>query len=60
MFNFASAALFLTFLANVVAGAFGYPQFLNDVGEMLLLLGASLAFVVVTLKKEAAFKDSQE
>ena len=60
MFIFAAIALFLAFLINVVAGAFGYGQFLGDVGEMVLLFAASLAFVVVTLKKETIAKSKKQ
>lgn len=57
MFTFVSIALLLVFIANVLAGALGNAQFLGDTGEMLLLLCASAAFVVVALKHEAAAKD---
>lgn len=60
MLKFASGALFLAFLINVVAGAFGYGQFLGDVGEMLLLFAASLSFVVITLNKEAKDKTDNQ
>ena len=54
MFQFISGALFLVFIANVLAGAIGDSPFLGDVGEMVVLFIASLAFVVVILKREAA------
>lgn len=57
MFIVISIVLFLAFLANVVAGAFGFAQVLGDTGEMLVLFAASLAFVVVTLQREAASKN---
>ena len=60
MFKLASIALFLVYLSNVVAGAFGYGQFLGDVGEMVLLFAASLAFVVVTLSSEAVAKSDEK
>ena len=56
MFLVLSIILFGIFTANVALGAFGGAQFLGDVGEMLLLLSASLAFVVVTLQREAKEK----
>lgn len=59
MFKFASIALFLAFLINVLAGAFGYRQFLNDVGEMVLLFVASLSFVVVIIREEMKVKKSK-
>ncbi len=59
MHLFVALALFVIFLANVSAGAFGGTQFLGDVGEMLLLFGASLAFVVAVLKREAAEKNGR-
>lgn len=57
MFVSVSTALFLIFIANVVAGAFGKAPFLNEIEEMLVLVGASLAFVVVMLKQEANSKN---
>ncbi len=54
MFLIGAFALFVVFLTNVLVGAFGGTQFLGDVGEMLLLYGASLAFVVAILQREAA------
>ncbi|MCP4317453.1 MAG: hypothetical protein GY789_15915 [Hyphomicrobiales bacterium] len=47
-----TAAFFAVFLANVVAGAVLGTSFLNDVGEMLLLLTTSISFVVAILIKE--------
>ncbi|SNZ21190.1 hypothetical protein [Cohaesibacter gelatinilyticus] len=60
MFISASIALFLVFIANVLAGAFGNAQFLSETGEMLVLVGASLAFVVVMLKQEAHSKNRND
>ncbi|PSL18118.1 hypothetical protein [Shimia abyssi] len=56
MFTFTAIGLFSVFVANVVIGANGGTQFLGDVGEMIVLFCASLAFVVVTLQKETAEK----
>ena len=49
-----AAVLFGIFFGNVVLGAFGGTPFLGDLGEMLTLLAASLAFVVAILRREAA------
>ena len=53
MFLAASIAMFAVFFANVALGAASNSAFLGDVGEMLVLFGASLCFVVAILKKEA-------
>ncbi|MDU9005973.1 hypothetical protein [Sedimentitalea todarodis] len=53
MFLFASLLAFVVFATNVALGAFSGNAFLNDVGEMLVLLAASVLFVVAILKKEA-------
>ncbi len=45
---------FAVFVANVVLGSTSNSAFLGNVGEMLVLLGASVAFVVGILAKEAA------
>ncbi len=60
MFLIATLALFVVFTANVVIGASGGAQFMGDVGEMLVLLAASLCFVVVTLQREAADKSKKD
>ncbi|MDU8945463.1 hypothetical protein [Ovoidimarina sediminis] len=60
MFIVITLGLFSVFLANVVLGAFGGTQFMGDVGEMLVLFGASLAFVVVILQREAAAKNNNQ
>ncbi|MGG7645810.1 hypothetical protein ACQ5SP_13455 [Rhodovulum sp. YNF3179] len=49
-----AAILFAIFFGNVVMGAFLGTPFLTDLGEMLMLLAASVAFVVAILKKERA------
>ena len=49
-----ACVLFLTFVANVVMGSISGAAFLGNVGEMLVLLAASVAFVVAILAKEAA------
>lgn len=54
MFLIIAALFALAFVANVVMGATGGSSFVGDVGEMLLLLAASVNFVVAILKREAA------
>ena len=56
---FLAALVFAAFLANVVAGAYFHAPFVGDVGEMLLLWAASVAFVVAILKREAAARHRQ-
>ncbi|CTQ32680.1 hypothetical protein [Jannaschia rubra] len=46
--------LFSVFVLNVVLGSTSGRAFLGNVGEMLMLLGASVAFVVAILRREAA------
>ena len=57
MFLAASIAVFVVYFSNVALGAFAGSAFLGDVGEMLVLLVASILFVVAILKKEADLKD---
>jgi len=48
-------SLFLVIFATDVAiGSFGGKVFLTDVQEMLVLIAASISFVVAILKKESA------
>ncbi len=49
-----AAAFFALFTVNVGFGSFAGASFLGDVGEMLVLFAASIAFVVAVLNKEAA------
>ncbi len=49
-----AGALFVVFAANLVAGSFFGGGFLRDIGEMLLLLAASIAFVAAILQREDA------
>lgn len=49
----AAIILFGTFTANVAMGSISRAAFLGNVGEMLVLLGASVAFVVGVLSREA-------
>ncbi len=57
MFLAASIAVFIVYFSNVALGAFANSAFLGDVGEMLVLLLASILFVVAILKKEADRKN---
>ena len=57
MFLAASVIVFAIYFANVALGAFANSAFLGDVGEMLVLLAASILFVVAILKKEADHKN---
>ena len=58
MFLAASVAAFAVYFANVALGAFAGGGFLGDVSEMLVLLAASILFVVAILQKEAARKET--
>lgn len=49
-----AAVLFGVFAANIGLGSMGRQVFLGDVGEMLVLLAASIFFVAAILKREAA------
>lgn len=53
MFLVSAIIVFAVFFSNVAMGAFADAAFLGDVGEMLVLSGASVLFVVAILKKEA-------
>ena len=57
MFLTASIIVFAIYFANVAMGAFAGSVFLGDVGEMLVLFGATILFVVAILQKEADRKD---
>lgn len=48
-----AALFFAVFVTNVVLGSAGRQVFLSDVQEMLVLMAASVAFVVAILKREA-------
>jgi len=60
MYLIFSAVLFSIYLANVVIGAFDGPRFLADVGEMLVLFSAAIAFTATILRREAQDKDSKK
>lgn len=57
MYILVSIVLFVTMFVNVVLGTLGLSVFLTDVQEMLVLLLATVFFVVDILKREARAKD---
>lgn len=58
MFLVIAGLLFAAFVGNVVAGASGIGAVLGDVGEMVTLFAASLAFTVAILKREGNATDN--
>ena len=48
--------MFVVFGVNVGLGSASNFAFLNDVGEMLVLSGVAILFVIAILKKEADAK----
>lgn len=54
-----ACVLFLAFLANVLLGAMSGNAVLNDVGEMLVLFAASVAFVAAILQRETQTKKNK-
>lgn len=59
MFLAASILVFLVFATNVAMGAFAGAAFMGSVAEMLVLLFATVLFVVAILKREAARETSR-
>ena len=57
MLLFASLIVFIIYFTNVALGAFANAAFLGDVGEMLVLLVATIIFVVAIIQKEADRKN---
>ena len=51
-----SAVLAAIFVLNILLGALADAQFMGDVPEMIVLLIASIAFVVAILQREGAAK----
>lgn len=45
--------LFSVFTVNVGLGSIYDSAFLNDIGEMLVLIGVAVLFVITIIKKEA-------
>ena len=48
--------LFVIFTLNVALGSFYNASFIDDVGEMLMLSGVAILFVITILTKEAEAK----
>lgn len=48
-----SVGFLAVFVSNIALGASGNAQFLSDVGEMIVLLAASICFVAAILRREA-------
>ena len=48
--------LFVIFTLNVSLGSFYNASFIGDVGEMLMLSGVAILFVITILTKEAEAK----
>ena len=48
--------LFVIFTLNVALGSFYNASFISDVGEMLMLSGVAILFVITILTKEAEAK----
>lgn len=59
MFLLIAAALFGVYVANVVLGALMNAAFIGDIGEMLFLFAASIAFTIGILKRETAEQRSK-
>lgn len=55
-----AGVLFAAYLANVVTGSVSGTALLGDVGEMLLLFAASVAFVFGILKCEDTAKKNND
>lgn len=60
MFLIVAAAFFAAFTLNVAMGSTGSGAFLDDVGEMLCLFAAAIAFVVAVLRREAARRAAED
>lgn len=52
-----AAVLLAAFVANVTIGAVSGTPVIGNVSEMLILFGASIAFVAGILKREAEVKN---
>lgn len=48
--------LFVIFILNVALGSIYNASFIGDVGEMLVLSGVAILFVITVLTKEAEAK----
>jgi hypothetical protein len=56
----ASLICFLIFFGNVAVGAAGIGAYLGDIAEMLMLVAASVFFVIGILAREASVQDKQD
>ena len=56
----ASLISFLIFFGNVAVGAAGIGAYLGDIAEMLMLVAASVFFVIGILAREASVHDKQD
>jgi len=57
---FFAVVLFLIFGSNVVLGSMGSPQFLGDLGELLLVISAVIFFVIAIIQREFKEKVSAD
>jgi hypothetical protein len=48
--------LFLIFGTNVVLGSIGSPQFLGDLGELLIVISSVIFFVIAIIQSENKIK----
>lgn len=55
-----SSVLTAVFVLNVALGASGSGTFLSDVQEMMVLLAASIAFVIAILRREAQARGQRD
>ena len=55
----AALICFVIFFSNVTAGAFGMGVFFGDVAEMLLLVAATVFFVIGILAREESAKNGK-
>ncbi|MGI9400670.1 MAG: hypothetical protein ACR2O0_05410 [Rhizobiaceae bacterium] len=53
-----SGVLFFIFGLNVVLGSIGGPQFLGDLGELLVVIASVVFFVVTIIQRENREKES--
>ena len=53
-----SGVLFLIFGLNVVLGSLGGPQFLGDLGELLVVIASVIFFVITIIQRENREKES--
>ena len=51
-----AGVLFVIFGLNVVLGSMGGPQFLGDLGELLVVLASVVFFVIAIIQRENSEK----